>query len=152
VLVEAAQSPDDRVRMKSAQQLGAVCNTLLTDGSTSAVELLSEFYRDACARNDGHLITVLGNAMGWVNHNQTFWVTRWLQAVGQEEGHAQELARHGLNAMGQVSPAVLSILCATLNDPTRPTTVRRAIAGTIVQILRRTSNQLTNAAIHAALT
>jgi hypothetical protein len=151
VLAEAAQSPDDRVRMKGAQRLYGVCGKLPTDGSTSAVEWLLLFKREADARKDGHLGTLSITAVGTVMHNLPFWVSRWLEVAGQEQSPAQKLARQGLNTVMKVSPDVLSILCTTLNDPARSVSVRRAVVGTLIEILKN-PDQRPNATIQVALT
>jgi hypothetical protein len=75
-LMEAAQSLDDRVRMKGISRLYSVCGKLATDGSTEGVQSLLRFNRDAEAAKDGYLGTVSISAVGSVEHTQPFWVAR----------------------------------------------------------------------------
>jgi len=152
ILVEAAQSPDDRVRIKGEQQLYSVCRKLPTDGSTSAVEWLLHFKRDVNAKKNGHLGTVSVGALGEVKHEQPYWVTQWLDVVEQEDNLERKVAREGLNTIMKAAPGVLALLCATLNDPARFPTVRRSVADTIGEVLRNNRDQRSNATIHTAFT
>ncbi|MCI0397639.1 MAG: metallophosphoesterase [Chloroflexi bacterium] len=152
VLLETVQSPNDLVRVKGTQELCDVCSQLSTDGSTEAVQTLLDFRRDANANKDWHLGTVSASALGFINHTQPFWVARWLEALEQEDEVARDVARQDLNEVYQVSTDVLSILCTTLTDITRPLAARRAVTDTLGEIMRSNANQRADTTIHTALT
>jgi hypothetical protein len=150
-LVETAQSPDDRVRMKGMRSLISVGGKLPCDGSSNAVEMLVSSFQKAEALNDGIMRHLLFNALIGVKHTQPFWVMRWLN-VKDEEGSAYELALCALFNVRQVSEDVLSLMCAVLNDSTRPLKARRAVGTAVGDILRIVPKRRSDASIHAALT
>jgi hypothetical protein len=151
VVGEAAQSLDDRTRMKGEQQLYSLCAKLATDGSTEAVRWLPRFERDTDAKKDGRLGT-LSQADAQINHTHPFWVARWLEAFEQDTEPAREEARRGLNGVHRVSPDVLSFLCAALNDPGRPLAARGAVADALAGIMESSPSWRTDPTIQAALT
>jgi hypothetical protein len=151
MLLKAAQSPDDRVRVKGDSLLDSVCGKLATDGSTQAIQSLLDFKRAADASKDGYLGTVSIGAVSGVRHTQPFWVARWLDGLAQENEAARNGARQALNSVFHASADVLSLLCAALTETARPLATRRAVADAFSNILKENRDLHDNASIHSAL-
>lgn len=145
VLVQAAQSLNDRTRLKSELYLAQVCSNLATDGSTEAIQVLVQLVQDVETKKDRHLGTVSVGAYGSVKHTQPFWVARWLETLGQKDESAHKQARQGLNMVLQASSPVLTLLCVVLSDPTRPVVQRRVAIDALINISVHDKQQIDSA-------
>ncbi len=134
-LLETVHSPDDRIRMKGRQGLISMGNNLASDGRTHANVYLLEKFLEADEHADGLLLHVLFNALINIRHEQPYWVTRWLNANTQGQ-EPDEVSIRGINYIGEASQEVLSRVCSVLNDSSRSTKIRYAVAFMISNMLR----------------
>lgn len=152
VLVDAAQSLDDRVRMNGKLGLFRMSGRLATDGSTEAVETLVGLLQEGLRLGDRRLVTLSYGAGFQIEHNHPFWITHWLRALEQDDEPARSLSRHGLRTIFRVSAEVRAQLCDRLVDPGRSLAARRAIVGTFTDLMRGYTDHRTDKAIQSALT
>lgn len=148
-LIEAAQSPDDRVRTNARTSLYNAASILHTDGSTAAPRTLLRSIQNALAIKDGYLGTISVTAVASVDHSHPFWVNRWIEQ--SEAGRGDESGSSGLGTVSVVSDEVLSVLCATLTDAARPLAARRAIIDALDRIQRTKAHRRSDVTIHNAL-
>jgi hypothetical protein len=152
VLVDAAQSLDDRVRMNGVQGLDRMSGRLATDGSTEAVETLVGLLQDGLRLGDRRLVTLSYGAAYQIEHNQPFWIRRWLGALEQGDEPARSVAMYGLRTIFSVSAVVRDLLCDRLVDLGQPLDARRAIARTFTDVMRGTTDHRADPSIQSALT
>jgi hypothetical protein len=103
-LVEAVQSPDDRVRMKAIEQLENVCEDLPTDGSSDGVEWLMRKYMEFEKKKSGYLGTVAESFAMEIKYETPILVSRWLKAAADDKNPNNKIACKGLENIKKAPP------------------------------------------------
>ncbi len=151
VLADAAQSLDDRVRMKGAQRLDQVAGRLATDGSTKAVETLVGLFQEAWLARAGYLGQLCYTSAYLIQYADPYWIGRWLDALEGQDESVHRPAMHGLGMIFRPSPPVRDLLCDRLGDQNRSVAARRAVAGIFTDVMRWESEHQADEVIQSAL-
>lgn len=140
-LIQVTQSADDWVRIKAKNNLYGVCSNLPTDGSTLSIEWLHRTYQSS--QNKVYQQTILWNALGNLNYKTTFWPSKWLDTLTEENNKSeQQFAKTALSSIFETSDQVAEMLCKYLVDLNRPERARYAAILAISQTCTRQSSAM----------